>query len=39
MNDINDELNEAFIIKVIEFMDNDAKFQYPYIEVEISIWE
>lgn len=39
MNETNDELNEYFVRKVKEYMDFSDIIQYPFIFVEVNIWE
>lgn len=39
MNETNDELNKYFVRKVKEYMGFSDIIQYPFIFVEVDIWE
>lgn len=35
----NDNVNEDYLFKVIEYMDEEDIFYYPIVLVEVGIWE
>lgn len=39
MTERNDELNNDFLIKVSEYMDFSDIIQYPFVFVEVGVWE
>lgn len=39
MNEKNGELNEDLIVKVIDYMELSDIIQYPFLFVEVSVWD
>lgn len=39
MNERNDKVNNDFLIKVSEYMDFSDIIQYPFVFVEVDVWE
>ena len=39
MTERNDKVNDKYVKKVIEYMDFEDIIQYPFIFVEVGIWD
>lgn len=39
MNERTDELNEDLIVKVIDYVEFSDIIQYPFLFVEVSVWD